>query len=63
MPGAVLAVRVSEGEQVEAGQVLLVLEAMKMENAVSAPGPGQVARLLVQSGQQVQRGDALIELE
>jgi acetyl-CoA/propionyl-CoA carboxylase, biotin carboxylase, biotin carboxyl carrier protein len=63
MPGAVLAVRVAEGEVVEAGQVLLVLEAMKMENAVSAPGPGQVARLLVQSGQQVQRGDALIELD
>ncbi|CAN5853637.1 acetyl-CoA carboxylase biotin carboxylase subunit [soil metagenome] len=63
MPGAVLALRVVEGEAVEAGQVLLVLEAMKMENAVSAPGGGRVPRVLVEAGQQVQRGDALLELD
>jgi acetyl/propionyl-CoA carboxylase alpha subunit len=62
MPGVVLAVRVREGEAVEAHQVLLVLEAMKMENAVTAPADGQVARLLVRPGQAVQRGDVLVEL-
>ncbi|HSH21129.1 MAG TPA: biotin carboxylase N-terminal domain-containing protein [Candidatus Caenarcaniphilales bacterium] len=62
MPGSVLQVRVSEGEQVEAGRVLVVLEAMKMENAVPAPAAGRVARILVQAGQQVQRGDPLVEL-
>jgi acetyl-CoA/propionyl-CoA carboxylase biotin carboxyl carrier protein len=62
MPGSVLAVRVAEGDEVEAGQVLVVLEAMKMENAVSAAAPALVKRVLVEVGQQVQRGDALVEL-
>jgi len=63
MPGSVLAVRVSEGDEVQAGQALLTLEAMKMENAVSAPAPGRVARLFVSAGQQVQRGEPLVELD
>jgi acetyl/propionyl-CoA carboxylase alpha subunit len=62
MPGTVLAVRVASGQQVEAHEVLLVLEAMKMENAVTAPAPGQIGRVLVKPGQAVQRGEALIEL-
>jgi acetyl-CoA/propionyl-CoA carboxylase biotin carboxyl carrier protein len=62
MPGNVLSVRVAEGELVEAGQVLVVLEAMKMENNVSAPAAGRVARVLVAPGQQVQRAETLIEL-
>jgi acetyl-CoA/propionyl-CoA carboxylase biotin carboxyl carrier protein len=62
MPGNVLEVRVAEGQDVQAGQVLLVLEAMKMENAVTAPAVGRVARVLVKPGQQVQRAEPLIEL-
>jgi biotin carboxyl carrier protein len=62
MPGNVLAVRVKEGDAVEAGQVLLVLEAMKMENNVSAPAAGRIARVLVEPGQQVQRAETLVEL-
>ncbi len=62
MPGTVLAVRVAEGETVEAGQVLLILEAMKMENAVTSPARAVVRRVLVSAGQQVQRGEPLIEL-
>jgi excisionase family DNA binding protein len=62
MPGSVLSVRVAEGDPVEAGQTLLVLEAMKMENAVTAPIAGTVERVLVEPGRQVQRGDVLLEL-
>ncbi|MDP8904971.1 MAG: ATP-grasp domain-containing protein [Chloroflexota bacterium] len=62
MPGAVLAIRAAAGEDVSAGQVLLVLEAMKMENNVTAPAAASVARVLVEPGQQVQRGEPLIEL-
>jgi acetyl-CoA/propionyl-CoA carboxylase biotin carboxyl carrier protein len=62
MPGNVLAVRVAEGDEVEAGQVLVVLEAMKMENNVPAPVAGTVARVLVVPGQQVQRAETLVEL-
>ncbi len=63
MPGQVIAVRVAEGDSVEAGQTLVVLEAMKMENAVTAPAVATVSRMLVEAGQQVQRGDSLVELE
>ena len=62
MPGVVLHVRVREGEPVETGQVLLVLEAMKMENAVTAQSGGTVARVNVRDGDQVSRGDILVEL-
>ena len=60
--GVVSGVRVREGEVVEAHQVLLVLEAMKMENAITAPVDGLVEHLLVKTGQVVKRGDILVEL-
>ena len=63
MPGTVIAVRVSEGDEVEAGQVLVVLDAMKMEYSVPAPGAGRVSRVLVVPGQQVQRAETLVELD
>ncbi len=63
MPGSVISVRVTEGDEVEAGQVLIVLEAMKMENTVAAPFAGRVARILVEPGQQVQRAEILVELD
>jgi acetyl/propionyl-CoA carboxylase alpha subunit len=63
MPGTVIALRVADGDQVEAGQVLVVLEAMKMENTVPAPAAGRVAKVMVEAGRQVQRGDTLVELD
>jgi acetyl-CoA/propionyl-CoA carboxylase biotin carboxyl carrier protein len=53
MPGAVLAVRVAVGDEVEEGEVLVVVEAMKMEHALAAPFAGTVADLAVRTGDQV----------
>jgi acetyl-CoA/propionyl-CoA carboxylase biotin carboxyl carrier protein len=53
MPGTVLAVQVTEGEKVTAGQPLLIVEAMKMEHTLGAPCDGVVAQLTVAPGQQV----------
>ena len=63
MPAQVRSVQVIEGEQVEKGQTLLLLEAMKMEIRLSAPRSGTVRRLLVETGQTVQRDQALLEIE
>ena len=63
MPGAVLRVAVGAGDAVAAGDVLVVLEAMKMELAVSAPADGVVRSVLVSAGQLVARGQALVELD
>ena len=54
MPGKVIAVDVAEGDTVTAGQRLLVLEAMKMEHALTAPFDGTVTQLSVNAGSQVQ---------
>jgi len=62
MPGRVIAVRVAPGGAVGAHQPVVVLEAMKMEHAVVAPGAGTVTRVAVAVGDQVQRGDLLAEI-
>ncbi len=63
MPGVVKEVRVAEGARVEAGEPLLILEAMKMENEIRAPRAGTVRRLHVGPGQAVEKGAALVRLE
>lgn len=63
MPGQVVSVAVAAGDAVEAGQTLVVLEAMKMEMRVSAPRAGTVRQLLVAPGQVVERGQKLVEIE
>jgi len=60
MPGAVTAVHVAEGDVVQAGQPLLVLEAMKMQHAIAAPDGGVVRSLRVKPGDQVERGAVLV---
>jgi len=62
MPGQVMAVRVAPGDAVESGQVLVILEAMKMEIRVTAPADGTVAALHVAPGDVVDRGQRLVEL-
>lgn len=61
MPGRVLEVRVAEGQRVEEGQVLIVLEAMKMQNEIRASSAGTVARCAVTAGETVE-GRALMLL-
>jgi propionyl-CoA carboxylase alpha chain len=63
MPGAVVAVDVAEGDQVMAGQRLLVLEAMKMQHPVVAPAAGVVRSLGVEVGAQVDAGAVLALIE
>jgi biotin carboxyl carrier protein len=59
MPGKVVRVLVEVGDKVEAGQGLLVVEAMKMQNEIRSPKGGTVERLQVKEGQPVNAGDAL----
>ena len=63
MPGKVIRVLVEAGEQVEAGQGLLVVEAMKMQNEIRSPKSGAVDRLHVKEGQLVNAGDVLAWVE
>jgi biotin carboxyl carrier protein len=63
MPGMIVRVNVEVGSTVEAGQGLVVMEAMKMENELRATSQGVVARVLVEAGQAVEKGVALVEFE
>ncbi len=63
MPGRVLEILVSEGDEVQAGQPLVVLEAMKMQNEITAPGPGVVKAIHASKGDTVEAKDVLIELD
>ena len=62
LPGLILELKVKEGDTVQAGQPLLVMEAMKMENVIQAPHDGTVKRLLVAAGDSVGEGDVLAEV-
>jgi biotin carboxyl carrier protein len=63
MPGQVLDVRVRPGDRVEAGAVLVVLEAMKMEHALGAPWAGTVCEVAVKAGDRVEEGLELVTLQ
>jgi biotin carboxyl carrier protein len=62
MPGTILDIKVAVGASVKKGDVLCVLEAMKMENDIPAPADGVVASVNVQKGASVNSGDVLITL-
>ncbi len=62
MPGLVVAVPVGEGQHVEKGEVLLVLESMKMQNELKAPRQGTVARVRVQAGDSVDLKQTLLSV-
>ena len=62
MPGNILRIEVTNGAAVKAGQILIVLEAMKMENEILAPRDGTVAQIIVQKGSTVETGSPLVVL-
>ena len=62
MPGNILDVKVSAGASVKAGDVLVILEAMKMENEILAPQDGTVASVNVNKGDTVNSGDVLVSM-
>ena len=63
MPGQVTGIQVAEGDRVEKGQTLLMLEAMKMEIKIAAPCNGTVRQILVKIGETVDRSQQLIDIE
>ena len=63
MPGTILKVNVQPGQAVKAGEVLLVLEAMKMENEIMSPKAGTVAQVLVSRGANVNTGTPMVVLK
>jgi biotin carboxyl carrier protein len=63
MPGKVVRLLVQQGDRVEAGQGLLVVEAMKMQNEIRSPKSGRIERLLAKEGQSVNAGEILLWVE
>lgn len=63
MPGNILAVNVKDGQAVKKGEVLMILEAMKMENEIMAPCDGKVASVSVQKGNAVDTGALLCVIQ
>lgn len=63
MPGLVLAIKVAEGDVIEKGSPLVILEAMKMENIIKSTGGGVVKKITVKEGQAVEKNELLIEVE
>ena len=62
MPGLIVTVPVSEGQTVEKGDVLVVLESMKMQNQLKSPRPGEVSRVQVKPGDSVEQRDTLLSV-
>jgi len=63
IPGRVVALKVKAGDRVREGDVLLVIEAMKMENEIRAPRDGRVKEVMVQEGSSVSVGQPLLVLD
>ena len=62
MPGKILNIKVSEGQAVKFGEVVVIMEAMKMETEIGAPADGTVSKILVKAGDSVDTGAALVAL-
>jgi biotin carboxyl carrier protein len=62
MPGTILDIKVTEGQSIKAGDVLLILEAMKMENEIVSPKDGVVNRIHTSKSANVSTGDALVTI-
>ena len=62
MPGTILEIKVSEGQTVKAGEIVVILEAMKMENELAAPVDGTVAKIYTSKGESVNAGDSILTI-
>ncbi len=62
MPGLVISIPVEEGQQIQKGQVLVILESMKMQNELKSPRDGRVARLRIKRGDSVERKQTLLSV-
>ena len=63
MPGIIKSIDVAVGDQINEGDTLLILEAMKMENPIVAPVGGKISEVSILQGQSVKGGDKLIVIE
>mgnify|MGYP001943813168 CR=1 FL=1 len=63
MPGKILSIKVNVGQSIKKGDVLVILEAMKMENEIVAPQDGSIASVDVSAGQSVEAGDLLVTID
>jgi acetyl/propionyl-CoA carboxylase alpha subunit len=63
MPGLVLEIAVTDGQDVMEGDKILILEAMKMENSIIIHNPAKIKKVIVTAGQAVEKGQVLVELE
>lgn len=63
MPGMVMKIMCEVGQMVKSGQVLMIIEAMKMENEITSNRDGIVKKILVEEGRTVSSGDTLVEIE
>jgi len=63
MPGLVVAIPVTDGQEVKKGQVLLILESMKMQNELKSPRDGKVSRIRVKPGESVEQKQALLSIQ
>ena len=63
MPGTITNILVKENESVKRGQVLAILEAMKMENEIVAPCDGAIKSISIEKGQNVNLGDTLLKMD
>jgi len=62
MPGLIVAIPVTEGQDVKKGQVLLILESMKMQNELKSPRDGKIQRIKVKAGESVEQKQTLLSL-
>jgi len=62
LPGLIIDVKIGEGEKVKAGQIIVVMEAMKMENQIQATTDGTVKKIFIKKGDNVAEGHAMVEI-
>jgi len=63
IPGTIMRIEVKEGQTVEEGDELLILQAMKMNNKLTAPFPGKIKKIHVRAGDKIPKGALMIEME